>query len=90
MEDTSVPHVRISYDRAKEAWQYEVFFPGRPPHYRHPLFRTPESAMLSIDPQRERIWTATGNELEQVWKSTAYVPGSVMDRIARWRSPFRR
>lgn len=90
MNANPVPHVRISYDQAKEAWQYEVFFAGRPPHDRHPLFRAPEDAMLVIDPQRERIWMTTGEGINQVWESTAYVSGSVMDRMARWRSPLRR
>lgn len=43
--------------------------------------------MLLIDPQRGRIWTTTGEGLNQVWESSAYVPGSVMDRMARWRPP---
>jgi hypothetical protein len=90
MSNPSVPHARILYDQAKQAWQYEVFFPGRPPHDRHPLFSTPEDAILVVDPQRERIWTIISEGLNRVWESTAYVPGSVMDRMARWRSPLRR
>lgn len=39
--------------------------------------------MMYVDPQRDRIWIYKGEGLERVWESTAYLPGGVMDRMAR-------
>lgn len=76
--------------RAKEARQYEVFFPGRPPHNRHPLFRDSRRRNAMYRPTARAHLDCHGNGLEQVSESTAYVPGGVMDGMARWRSPLRR
>ena len=78
-----VPHCKIAFDPEKNLWYYETWLPGNPVHDQACVYRTAESAQLSVDPQRERIWEVSGEGLEKVLISIAYKPGSVGDRMSR-------
>jgi hypothetical protein len=85
-----VPHCKIAFDPENDLWYYEIRYPGDPIHDQACVYPTPEAAQLSIDPQRERIWEVTGEGLDRVLLSTAYVAGSVggsdEPRVRAWQT----
>jgi hypothetical protein len=78
-----VLHCRIAFDREKDLWYYETWYPGSPIHNQACVYFTIEAAQLAADPHQERIWEVSGEGLERVLLSTAYKARSVADRMSR-------
>jgi hypothetical protein len=65
---------------------YSIYHPGLPPHDHAETFSNLETLMFWVDAHKERIWEDVDDPEGRVVRiSTAYVPGSLRDRMAKRR-----
>jgi hypothetical protein len=70
---------------------YNIYFEGRPPHDKGDTFTCRENVLHWVDPHSERIWEPSGDTFSRIIMiSRAYRPGTVMDRMSRWRPGTRK
>jgi hypothetical protein len=82
-----VPLCAISLNRETGLYEYAIWFDGQPPHDSADTFTCLQHVIWWVDPQSERIWEDVNDAESGLLKmSRGYKPGSVMDKMSRWKA----
>jgi len=84
--DRGIPITEIYY-LPTGRYGYRVYFAGRSPHHGLETFDTVQAVLDACDGHREKVWeeTSDADESGVLFRSKSYVPGSVEDRMSRWK-----